>query len=164
MRIRNKLMIGAVLATLIAATAAIPAAAAPGDSASAQLTYTCPFTGADVVASFEVAEVADHLKGDGYATFSVPARGAAFDVKPKLVRVDGDEVFFAGPIVNGSLPGLNGAWWYFAAKAGDAASGYGGAFGMYIVGAQKWDFVEQGFLYFDDFQPLLDGWATVNAA
>ncbi|MHB8867210.1 MAG: hypothetical protein ACYC6T_10595 [Thermoleophilia bacterium] len=148
-------------AVVLILTWTAPAMADPGQGSQGTLVYNCPYTGAAVTAAFDVTQLDDRGKGEGWATISSDYDN--FSLKVKLARVDAaaGTAYFAGPTSESKYAG----WWYFAVRAGTCES-TGGAYGRYIYGpdsGQKADWVAEGYLGgFDDFQALESGWVTIS--
>lgn len=153
-------------AALVVITAAVlilawgaSASADPGQSAEGNLIYECPYTGVEVTAEFDVTQLNNRNKGDGWATISTEY--GSFSFKVKLARVDADThtAYFAGPTSESKYA----AWWYFAVRAG-TPTGTGGAYGRYLTGQMKAEWVAEGYL--DEgrggFQSLASGLVTVS--
>jgi hypothetical protein len=161
--------VAATLALIVTAVLAPAANAQPRAVAGARghLSYVCPFAVTAVTADFVVTQTSRCFDGNGHGVFAAPAFGITDHVVVKLVRVAGDCVYFAGPVVG------EDAWWYFAVHAGTAGR-CGRAVGVYCadrneafryvasgsdLSPEMDDFFAPGF--FHGLQPLESGRASV---
>lgn len=155
---RRKAALAVIIAVVLTLAWGASASADPGQSAQGSLVYVCPYTEVDVTAVFDVTQLNDRNKGDGWATIST-AHGS-FSIKVKLARVDADThtAYFAGPTSESKFA----VWWYFAVRAGTPTD-TGGAYGRYLTGQMKADWVADGYIGgFPDFQSLESGSVTVS--
>jgi hypothetical protein len=163
MKHRVKIVGFAVLLALIFLVALAPAAladpAAPIAGAEGHgVSYTCPFAHTLALADFDVWQTTNQFAGGGWGVFQAPAFGVDSRVSVKLVRVEGNHVYFAGTVTG------RASWWYFAAEAGSFPSS-GKAVGVYVNGksaamalvAAASDLTDRG----GGFQPLLSGSVSI---